>query len=380
MSLEVAAAIIFDPAGRVFVQRRSPQRALLANCWDIVGGHLEPGETPEQCMRREVTEETGWEIDTIHGQLEPVRWMGDDGVERVEIDYLVSVRGDLNAPRLEPGKHTEWRWITSSELALIDLDGREGDRLIRELVEVAFARAVTLGLVRPETADVSVSRFAAVITPVIERLFFRVMLDSRSEGRALIEKHGLTSPTPLIDYRMILPERPLTPSDRDIINRYASSSALNQSFVDYQSTGAVTVAPDGTVTATPAGKAFYADLWAVHDAVAGKRLRHIALLDRVVAAVSGGPAFSAVYPSYLPEGASAGLSTFTQLTALRYQRADAHAAAWAAHGLTAAEMVALQDPELKQSIEDDTNRRAGLPYGTLAPQERFDLLADLAHL
>jgi 8-oxo-dGTP pyrophosphatase MutT (NUDIX family) len=380
VSLEVAAAIIFDPNGRVFVQRRSPERKLLANCWDIVGGHLEPGETPEQCMRRELAEETGWEIDTIHGQLETVRWMGDDGVERVETDYLVSVRGDLNAPRLEPGKHTEWRWITASELTLIDQDGRLGDKLIREIVEVGFAHAVTLGLVPPQTADVSVSRFAAVITPVIERLFFRVMLDSRPEARALIEKHGLTTPTPLIDYRMILPDRPLTPFDRDIINRYAAPSGLHQSFVDYQSTGAVVVSEDGTVTATPAGKAFYAGLWAVHDAVAGKRLRHIALLDRVVAAVSGGPAFSAVYPSYLPEGASAGLLTFTQLTALRYQRADAHAAAWAAHGLTASEMVALEDADLKQSIEDDTNRRAGLPYGALTPQERFDLLADLARL
>jgi 8-oxo-dGTP pyrophosphatase MutT (NUDIX family) len=41
----VAGAIIADPAGRVFAQRRSPTRKVFPHCWDIVGGHVEPGET-----------------------------------------------------------------------------------------------------------------------------------------------------------------------------------------------------------------------------------------------------------------------------------------------------------------------------------------------
>jgi 8-oxo-dGTP pyrophosphatase MutT (NUDIX family) len=34
-----------DDDGRIFFQRRSPTRKLFRNSWDIVGGHLEPGES-----------------------------------------------------------------------------------------------------------------------------------------------------------------------------------------------------------------------------------------------------------------------------------------------------------------------------------------------
>lgn len=145
--LHCAGALILDDNGRIFVQRRSPQRTLFPNCWDIVGGHLEEGESVDDALRREVEEETGWRISVVLGYVGEFSYRGDDGFDRVEQDFLVRVDGDLDRPRLEQGKHTEWRWITEDEVDLLDEHRGPGDALVRELVAAGFATARRFGFV-----------------------------------------------------------------------------------------------------------------------------------------------------------------------------------------------------------------------------------------
>jgi hypothetical protein len=68
------------------------------------------------------------------------------------------------------------------------------------------------------------------------------------------------------------------------------------------------------------------------------------------------------------------------LSVLRYHRADAHAAAWQAAGLTSVTMRQLPSGPSRDAIEAETNRRAGVPYATLSPDERITFLAGLAAL
>jgi 8-oxo-dGTP diphosphatase len=143
--LRCAAALILDDDGRIFVQRRSASRALFANCWDVVGGHVEPGESVDDALRREVREETGWQVTIVLGSLGEVSYLGDDGRARVEEDFLVRVDGDLSRPRLEAGKVTEFRWIAEADLASLDFSADRGDVLIRELLTAGFAAVGQLG-------------------------------------------------------------------------------------------------------------------------------------------------------------------------------------------------------------------------------------------
>ncbi|MGH8082378.1 MAG: NUDIX domain-containing protein [Lysobacter sp.] len=45
--------------GRVLLGRRSAHKQMAPNRWDMLGGHVEPGEGLEQTLRRELQEEAG---------------------------------------------------------------------------------------------------------------------------------------------------------------------------------------------------------------------------------------------------------------------------------------------------------------------------------
>jgi 8-oxo-dGTP diphosphatase len=57
VALVVAAALI-DPDGRVLIARRPPHK-VMAGLWEFPGGKIEPGETPETALIRELREELG---------------------------------------------------------------------------------------------------------------------------------------------------------------------------------------------------------------------------------------------------------------------------------------------------------------------------------
>jgi 8-oxo-dGTP diphosphatase len=59
--LLVAAAALVEVDGRVLICQR-PEGKQLAGLWEFPGGKLEPGETPEQCLIRELNEELGIEV------------------------------------------------------------------------------------------------------------------------------------------------------------------------------------------------------------------------------------------------------------------------------------------------------------------------------
>jgi 8-oxo-dGTP diphosphatase len=138
--------LIVDDDGRIFIQRRSPDRRLFPNTWDIVGGHVESGETLEEALYREVQEETGWRVSVVIGVVGEYAYTGNDGIERVETDYLVRVDGDLARPRLEAGKHTEFRWLTESENEELDEHREVNNGLIRTIAEAGFTALHAIGL------------------------------------------------------------------------------------------------------------------------------------------------------------------------------------------------------------------------------------------
>lgn len=65
----VSAVALVDPDGRVLLAQR-PEGKAMAGLWEFPGGKVEPGETPEAALIRELREELG--IDTEESCLAPL--------------------------------------------------------------------------------------------------------------------------------------------------------------------------------------------------------------------------------------------------------------------------------------------------------------------
>jgi len=90
-------AVIEDGAGRILLVKHVPERGgFWQGKWICPGGELEPGETIEEGIQREVREETQLEIELV-APLHPfdriVRSNGMVSLHVIYIDYLARVSG-----------------------------------------------------------------------------------------------------------------------------------------------------------------------------------------------------------------------------------------------------------------------------------------------
>jgi ADP-ribose pyrophosphatase YjhB (NUDIX family) len=114
-------AIITDAAGRLLLIRRGhePGKGL----WSLPGGKVEPGETDEQALIREVGEETG--LSVRPGRLIGAVQRAAPGGAVFDIrDYAAAVTGGTLAAGDDAD---DARWADQSELAALPLtDGLAG--------------------------------------------------------------------------------------------------------------------------------------------------------------------------------------------------------------------------------------------------------------
>lgn len=60
--LDIAVGIIRDTRNNAIFITQRPEKSYLAGYWEFPGGKIEPGETPEEGLYRELSEEIGIEI------------------------------------------------------------------------------------------------------------------------------------------------------------------------------------------------------------------------------------------------------------------------------------------------------------------------------
>ncbi len=113
---------IEDNGKYLMLLRNKKQKDVNIGKWIGVGGRVEPGESPEECVCREVLEETGLTITAykMRGILtfSSVGW---------EDEYIFVFTSDAYSGELKECDEGELRWIDKAEIMSLNL--WEGDRL-----------------------------------------------------------------------------------------------------------------------------------------------------------------------------------------------------------------------------------------------------------
>lgn len=101
--MHVAAAALLDGSGRVLLARR-PEGKPMAGLWEFPGGKIEPGETPEAALTREIEEELGLVIATP----EPIGFVSHGYADFHLVMLLYAVRHWQGVATGRQGQALDW--------------------------------------------------------------------------------------------------------------------------------------------------------------------------------------------------------------------------------------------------------------------------------
>jgi 8-oxo-dGTP pyrophosphatase MutT (NUDIX family) len=104
--------VIIREGGRVLVLRRARAMVYRPSHWDLPGGHLAADEEIQDCLRREIAEETGLEVKI--GAL-----LGFNKASHgpyVQIFFACRTSEAIDEIKLRPDEHDAAQWLTIAQM------------------------------------------------------------------------------------------------------------------------------------------------------------------------------------------------------------------------------------------------------------------------
>ena len=122
--IPVAAGLVFHHGKLLITQRRPGDH--LGGLWEFPGGKVEPGETFQHCLKRELREELGIEID-IGDEIEEITHAYPEKTVRLRFFHCA-----LRSGEARPIHCHALAWVTCQELAQYAFPAAD-ERLLKTL-------------------------------------------------------------------------------------------------------------------------------------------------------------------------------------------------------------------------------------------------------
>jgi 8-oxo-dGTP diphosphatase len=116
--INVSCALILNEEGQLFAAQRSHKMSLPLK-WELPGGKIEQGETPEQCLIREIKEELNIDI-KITQKLPP----NTHAYHKITVNLIPFICRRVDG-EIELKEHAQFNWLNCDKL--LDLDWADAD-------------------------------------------------------------------------------------------------------------------------------------------------------------------------------------------------------------------------------------------------------------
>ena len=123
--IEVVAAIIHDEEGRIFTTQRGYGE--MKDGWEFPGGKMEPGESPEEALKREIWEELETKI-VVEKLVQTVEW--DYPAFHLTMHCFWC---HIESGSLKLKEHEAAKWLTKDQLDSVDW--LPADRIVVETIK-----------------------------------------------------------------------------------------------------------------------------------------------------------------------------------------------------------------------------------------------------
>jgi 8-oxo-dGTP diphosphatase len=106
-----------------------PEGTSLARTWEFPGGKIELGESPEEALSRELSEELG-----IEAEIGPLKFAASHTYGKTGILFLFF---DVKywKGEIKPQQHLDLRWVTPKELGGLELP-EANSKFLNRILEV----------------------------------------------------------------------------------------------------------------------------------------------------------------------------------------------------------------------------------------------------
>jgi 8-oxo-dGTP diphosphatase len=129
-SRHVAVLILYDGQGRILLQHRTCDAPSFPGHWGLFGGGIEPGETPEQAVKREILEELSYQLRSVR------RITGRQFVHGgVEYTTHVFVERYDGSPLLL-GEGQGMKWLSLEQMADIEMIDHDREVVLAAAVDI----------------------------------------------------------------------------------------------------------------------------------------------------------------------------------------------------------------------------------------------------